>query len=73
MSTNAPHGTTSEYSACCAEPIEGIIIVKAFISDHVIFIVIRLGKSLYEFVAMIKPSVISSKIIDILDALVCRK
>jgi len=72
MSTDAPHGTTSEYSACGAEPISRVMMVKVSISDHVIVIVI-LGESFYHVVAPFKPYGISFEAIVIIIVLVCRK
>src|SRR6185312_11031789 len=72
MSTDAPHGTASEYSTCRAESISGIAVVKASLSNHVIATVM-LGKSLYEFVALIKPCGMSSELINIIVVLVCWK
>ena len=62
MSTNAPHRTTSEYSACGAESIERITLVKASISNHIIFIVV-LGESYYWAIVTMKPCRISSEVI----------
>jgi len=64
MTANAPHGTTSEYSTCGAESISRVTRVKAFISNHIIFIVM-LGKTLYEFVALFKPCGISFEVVAI--------
>ena len=74
MTANAPHGTTSEYSTCGAESISRIIMVKAFISNHVV-IIVMLGKTSYELVATIKPSGISSELINVVVVviLVCWK
>src|SRR6185312_241880 len=63
MPANAPHGTTSEYFTCSAEAISRITIVKLSIGNHVIAIII-LGKSLYEFVALLKPSGKSSELVN---------
>ena len=65
MTANAPHRTTSEYSTCGAESISKITIVKEFISDHVIVVVI-LGEANYEFVALLKPFGMSSALTDII-------
>ena len=89
MPANAPHRTTSKYSAYSAKSISKIIIVEAFISNHVIVIlaiklgksfnkivailVISLGEALYEFIAMVKPLGISFKLIIVFIVLVCRK
>src|SRR6185312_4447399 len=72
MSADAPHGTTSEYSTCSAESVSRITIVKLSISNHVIVVII-LGKSNYECIAILKPDGISSKSTDIIFVLVCWK
>ena len=72
MFTYAPHRTTSEYSAYGAESISRIIIEKVFVSNHVVIIVI-LGKSIYQFVATLKPSFVSSELVNIITVVVCWK
>jgi len=72
LSTDAPHGTTSEYSTCSAKPIAGITMVKLSPSNHVIVVII-LGKSNYECVASLEPFGISPKVTDIIIVLVCWK
>ena len=70
MTANAPHGTTSEYSASGAESISRIVIVKGSIGNHVIVVII-LGEPFYEFVAPLKPCRIASKLISVIIVLVC--
>ena len=72
MTANAPHGTTSEYSTCGAESISGIRGIKEYISNQAIVVVI-LGKSNDESVAILKPFGISSILTDIIIVLVCWK
>ena len=58
------------YSTCGAESILRITMVKAFISNHVIVVII-LGKSFYQVVAITKPSIVSYELINVIVVLVC--
>ena len=55
-----------------AKSVSKIVMIQMFISNHEVVIVI-LGKSDYEFVAIAKPFLISSKLTDIVIVLGCRK
>src|SRR6185312_8116110 len=72
MPANAPHGTTSEYSTYSAEAISRVIMVKEFISNHVIVVIIH-GDPFHHAVAIPKPFLISSELISVIAVLVCWK